>query len=250
MKHKMLAILVVVALFNVTTHAEDVPSLKKSEEYHDIPVKVVKEVPLPKGWHEGLYFDGENMWVNNGEGINTWIVDVATGEVISEIEPVGTFSEGITPAGDGTYWVTDWETKKLYRVKITDGRMENLYDILLEPSRPTGVVWTGEHLYVITWTRGLGTRYHIMELTENERMVRKMRIRGIHEPSQMAWDGKHLWITSWYTKRVYRVDIENFRVLGSFRSPTSETTGIAWDGEYLWVTGTRSGLFQVEILED
>jgi glutamine cyclotransferase len=245
---KKLVILTLFVLSARLAAAQDVPELEKAERYEtNIPVKVIKRVPLPKGYHEGLLFDGKNIWVNNGEKINTWIVDPETGEVLSEIIPPGTFTEGITVSNDPRYWVTDWDEKKLYRVAIKDNKMESDYEISLEPARPTGVVWTGEKLYVITWTRGMGTRYHLMQLDKNERMFRKMLIKGIHEPSQLAWDGKHLWITSWFSQRVYRVDVDTFRVLGSFRSPAKDTTGIAWDGEYFWITGTYADLYKVKV---
>ena len=86
-----------------------------------------------------------------------------------------------------------------------------------------------------------------MQLTDEQRMIVKMKIRGIHEPSQLAWDGEHLWISSWYNSKVYKVDVNNFKVLGAFKSPAKETTGITWDGEYLWVTGTHADLYQVKL---
>lgn len=219
--------------------------LSKHDKYEVYDVEVVKKISLPRSYHEGLYFDGKNIWVSNGEGDNTWIVDVETGDIVRDVVPVGSFTEGLAKADNGTYWMTDWDEKKLYRVKIEQGLMSSDYDIDLEPSRPTGVVWTGEKLYVITWTRGFGTKYHLMELTDDERLKVKMRIRGIHEPSQLAWDGKYLWISSWYNSKVYKVDVNTYKVLGSFNSPAKETTGITWDGEHLWVTGTHADLYKL-----
>ncbi|MFC1644048.1 YncE family protein [Candidatus Omnitrophota bacterium] len=227
----------------------EVPDLKKAKEYESrIPVEVIEKIPLSKGYHEGLYFDGKNVWVSNGKKGNTWVVDPATGDIVSEIESVGPFTEGITSAGDGTYWVTDWEEKKLYRVKIEEGKMIPEYDISLEPAHPTGVVWTGEKLYIITWTRSaMGTTYHLMQLNKEEHMSREMRIKRIYEPAHMVWDGRHLWITSWYSQRVYKVDVNTFKVLGSFESPAKDTTGIAWDGEYFWITGSHAALYKIKV---
>lgn len=229
----------------------EAPDLERAADYKsNMPVRIVKEFSLPKGYHEGLYFSGENIWVSNGKGGVTWVVDPHTGKVTQEIKPVGTFTEGVTSAGDDTFWVTDWEQKKLYRVKIEENKMIEDYEISLEPSNPTGVVWTGKNLYLITWTRSLGgTKYHLMQLGKDERLFRKMQIKRIHEPAHLAWDGKHLWVTSWYSQRVYKIDVDTFSVLGSFKSPAKETTGIAWDGKYLWLTGSHAGLYQVEVLE-
>ena len=247
---KIIILFLSILLSSATLSNADVPDLERAETYQsDIPVKIIKKVPLPKGYHEGLFWDGENIWVNNGENKNTWIIDPDTGELLSQITPPGTFSEGITMADDGSFWITDWDDKKLYKVKVEGGKMAVEYDILLEPARPTGVVWTGENLYVLTWVRGMGTKYYLMQLGEDEHMFRKMRIKRIHEPSQLAWDGKHLWITSWFSQLVYKIDVDTFRALGSFKSPVSDTTGIAWDGKYFWITGTRSDLYQVELTD-
>ena len=223
-------------------------TIQRAQKYEaKIPASVVKKISLPKGYHEGLYFDGKNIWVCNGENGNIWIMNPKTGKIVSEVIPIGTFTEGITPYGDGTYWLTDWEAKMIYRVNIEKGTMSAEYEINIEPAHPAGVVWTGENLYVITWTRGMGTKYHLMQLDENERMFRKMRIKRIHEPAHMAWDGKNLWITSWYNQLVYRVDVNTFEITGSFRAPMKDVTGIAWDGKYFWLTGTAADLYQVEV---
>ncbi|MGB3081642.1 MAG: glutaminyl-peptide cyclotransferase [Candidatus Omnitrophota bacterium] len=250
MKTKLTLILAVLILsFQCHTFAEE-RAVKKAKKYDaKIPVRIIKEVPLPKGYHEGLYYDGKNMWVCNGEKGNIWVVNPDTGKVLSEIEPVGSFTEGITAADNGTFWVTDWEEKMIYRVKIGEGKMSVEYEIDLSPAHPAGVVWTGDRLYMITWTRGLGTKYHLMQLNKNERMFRKMLIKRIHEPAHLAWDGKNLWITSWYNQLVYKVDVETFEIVGSFRAPVRDVTGIVWDGEYFWLTGTRSNLYQLKVGE-
>ena len=116
------------------TPAQTDDSLKKAEEYQaNIPVKVIRKVELPKGYHEGLFIDGNNMWVNNGEKGKTWIIDLSSGKVISEIEPPGTFTEGISGAPDGKFWITDWDTKKLYLTKIEENKMIPVSERSLEP---------------------------------------------------------------------------------------------------------------------
>lgn len=215
----------------------------------DIPVEVMEKLPLPHGYHEGLMIDGSYIWVNNGKNINTWVVDLSTGEVVSEIIPPGTFTEGITPSGDNRYWVTDWDHKKLYRVNIENGRMVPDHEVSLAPSFPAGVVWTGEFLYVITWTRGISTQYHILKMDDTGNILGRIRLRNIPEPSQLAWDGKHVWVTSWYNRRVYKLDMDSYEVLGTFRVPFEDATGIAWDGEHFWITGTYADLYKIRIIE-
>ncbi len=220
----------------------------KAEDYETaIAMEIIRKIELPKGYHEGLLLQNGNIWVNNGEGGATWVVDLASGEVVSEIKPVATFSEGITHAPDKRYWITDWDTKKLYLVSIDGNIMTAESEIAFDPAHPAGVIWNGEYLYLVTWTRGLGTRYHLLKMDKEGNVLSKARIKNIPEPSQLAWDGKDLWISSWFNRRVYRIDTETLEVTGYFRSKVKNTTGIVWDGEYFWVTGTKSDLYQIKI---
>ncbi|MFH1305479.1 MAG: glutaminyl-peptide cyclotransferase [Candidatus Omnitrophota bacterium] len=226
---------------------EQVP-FEKSDDYGNIPVRVMKKIPLPGGYHEGLLFDGENVWVNNGKGGKTWIVDLAAETISAEIKPIATFTEGMTSVGDGTFWITDWETQKLYLAKRKENEMIATHEMSLNPEYPAGVIWTGKKLYVITWRRGpTGTRYFLVRFNNEGREISRTRIKGIHEPAHLAWDGKDLWITSWFSQRVYRIDEETLDITGSFKSPASKTTGIACDGKYFWITGSYDDLYQIEI---
>ena len=223
---------------------------KKSKDHKAMmPTKTIRKIPLPKGgYHEGLLLEGGNIWINNGEKKNTWVIDLKTGKKIREIIPPGTFTEGITHAPGGKYWVTDWDTKKLYLVNIKDNKMIPETEISLAPSYPTGVVWNGTHLYVIIWTRGIGTKYHLLKFDKDGKLLLKAKMQGIQEPSQITWDGKYLWITSWFNRRVYKIDPETLERKGYFRSLIENTTGIAWDGKYFWVTGTKEPLRQIKLL--
>ncbi|MFH1791092.1 MAG: hypothetical protein ABH885_03805 [Candidatus Omnitrophota bacterium] len=237
-------------LFHVSVFSEDPnageTNISRSADYNrSLPFEEVRVIDLPRGYHEGLMMDGDNVWVNNGEGLDTWIIDKRDGRVVSSVTPAASFSEGITPAGGGKYWFTDWSSRRLYLVSVSNGRMVPEREINMAPSRPTGVVWTGKDLYVITWTRGWGTKYHLLKIDTDGRVISKMRLEDIPEPSQIAWDGKNLWVTSWYTDRVYKIDESQMVIMGSFRPGIRKTTGIAWDRGHLWVTGTHSGLVEL-----
>jgi glutamine cyclotransferase len=246
----ILSLVIISFLFLSRSAFPETLVLEKAKDYEaKIPVRVVKEFPLPEGYHEGLFFNNGRIWVNNGKGGRTWLVDTDSGSVVFEIKPVGTFAEGITTKGDGAFWLTDWDEKKLYRVRIKGSEMIPEYEMSLAPAHPTGVAWADEKLYMITWTKGIGTKYHLMQLDKEGNIVQKIRIKRIHEPAHLTWDGRHLWITSWYNQLVYKVDINTLRIMGSFRSPAPKTTGIAWDGECFWITGTYAGLYRVEVLD-
>jgi Raf kinase inhibitor-like YbhB/YbcL family protein len=117
------------------------------------------------------------------------------------------------------------------------------------PAHPAGVAWAEGRLFVVIWTRGIGTRFDLVELDGELNEVKRIEIKKIQEPSQLAWDGKSLWMTSWYSRTVYKVDINTWQITGSFFSPVSLATGIAWDGKYLWLTGTYGDLYKLELVE-
>lgn len=159
-----------VLLFSSTSYSEsdseDIKHFKKSKDFKSmIPIEVLEEIPIPKGYHEGLLVEKNKIFINNGEKGNTWILDVSSKKIISEIKSLGTFSEGIAKAPNGKYWITDWDTKKLYLARIENDSMINEKEISFDPSHPVGIVWNGENLYLITWTRGVGTKYHLRKIS-------------------------------------------------------------------------------------
>ncbi|MCX5680246.1 MAG: glutaminyl-peptide cyclotransferase [Candidatus Omnitrophica bacterium] len=235
------------ALLASQSYAETV-FLKKSKGYHDMPVKVVKKIALPKWYHEGLSIDGGSIWVANGNKGKIWVVDIESGKVTSDIEPPASFTEAIVKTTSGKYFLTDWEDKKLYEASLKDAKFvieKTSFDF--SPSHPAGLVYTNDSLLAIVWTRGLGTKFEIVKLNKDFGVAERIQVKEIQEPAHMAWDGKDLWITGWYNRRVYRVDSKSWEITASFRAPLNKVTGIAWDGSHLWLTGTYADLYQVEL---
>jgi len=222
--------------------------LKAAPDYKSITVRIVKKISLPRWYHEGLFYDGKNIWVANGRRGKIWVVDVSSGAVLSELAPISDFTEAITKIADNEYFITDWKEKRLYRARIDDDRIIAESGQSVAPAHPAGAVWAGRRLFVITWTRGFGTKFNLLEMDRDAKLIRKIRIARIEEPAHAAWDGKNLWITSWYNSRVYKIDPDRMEVTGSFVSPVSLATGIVWDGKYMWLTGTYGDLYQLEIL--
>ena len=213
-----------------------------------IEAKVLKKIKIPRWYHEGLYFDGKNIWVNNGKKGKTWVVDTSNSKITNEIQPIGTFTEAITSKDKNTLFVTDWDMKKVYTARIDNDRLTAQAELSVAPAHPAGAVWNGSNLFVITWTRGVtGTKYHILKLDDKLKVLDTKAVMGIEGPAHIAWDGKDLWVTSWYSRRIYKVNAENLEILGYFRSPVTRTTGIAWDGQYFWVTGTSADLYKMKV---
>lgn len=219
-----------------------------SKETKFIQAKTVSKIEIPTWYHEGLYFDGKNIWVNNGLRGKTWVVDPDSGKIIKEISPAGTFTEAVTSKEKDVYIVTDWDSKKIYTAHIKDNIMSVVREISTEPAHPTGMAWNGKNLFVITWTRSLtGTKFHILIMDDGLRLLKSREIEKIQEPCQMAWDGKYLWISSWYDNKIYKMDTDTLDILGYFKSPVKKTTGMAWDGRFFWITGTYADLYKIEL---
>ena len=228
--------------------SDEVSALKMSKDYCEISVSALRRIHLSVGYHEGLFYDGKNIWVCNGKKGKIWIIDAADEKVISNIEPISVFTEGITGAPGGRFYATDWDEERLYIARLEGNKMVEESSVSLAPAHPTGVIYIGSRLFVITWTHGMGTKFDILEMDGKLNIKNKIAVKRIEEPAHMAWDGKNLWITSWYSRMVYKVDIDTWEILGFFNSPVSQATGIAWDGKYLWLTGTHGDLYKLEIL--
>lgn len=227
---------------------EDMQVLKAAPGYRNIEAKVTRRISLPEWYHEGLFYDGKSVWVVNGKNGNIWVVDILSGNVLSEITPIGGFTEGVARISGDMFAVTDWDDRKIYRARIKDGALVAESETSLAPAHPAGVVCADDRIFVITWTRGMGTKFDLLEMDKDLAIINRVRIARIEEPAHMAWDGKNLWITSWYSRRVYKVDIDKMQVLGSFVSPVGLATGITWDGKRMWLTGTYGDLYELEML--
>jgi len=222
--------------------------LKKSADFKVMSTTVIKKTPILRWYHEGMYYDGKKMYVANGEGGKVWVLDPETGKVLFELEGPGKFTESIIGYLDGKYLLTDWDDEKLYIVNISGEKISLEKEVFsFSPAHPAGAVLAGERLLVITWTRGFGTKFHVVEFDKDLNYVGRVTIKGIMDPAHMAWDGKNLWITSWFSKTVFSVDIDAWEITGSFSSPADKATGIAWDGRYLWITGTYDDLYCLEV---
>ena len=224
-------------------------ALHKSSPYKIISANIIKKMPLPKSYHEGLYLDGADMWVINGEKGKVWVVDTASGKTISTIEPIADFTEAISKKSDNLFFVSDWDEKRIYKARLENNKLVAESSVSVSPAHPAGILWIGDRLFVIAWTRGLGTKFDLLEMDGEMKLVRRISIQAIQEPAHLTWDGKYLWITGWYDSLVYKIDIDKLEIVGDFLAPCPRATGIAWDGKYFWLTGTYSDLYQMEVVE-
>lgn len=243
------AVVVIVSFFMLScgvSMADGV--LKTAKGCVQIPVRVVKQVKIPRWYHEGMYYDGKSLWLCNGEKGKIWIVDPSTGDVTSEIEPIADFTEALTAGPDGILYTTEWYAKNIYRVRLEGNKLVQESSVGVAPAHPAGIIWNGRSLFVVIWNRTLlGTKFSLLEMDEKMGLRNTITISSPQEPDHLAWDGEYLWLTSWFDQRVYKIDTTTWEIIGYFCSPVAKTTGIAWDGKYFWITGTYGDLYQMEV---
>ena len=154
-------------------------ALHKSPSYKIISAKTLREIPLPKSYHEGLSPDGSNIWVVNGEKGKVWVVDTVSGKISYDIEPIAGFTEAVSRKSDNLFFVTDWDEKKIYKARLDNNRLTEESSVSVSPAHPAGVLWTGERLFVIIWTRGMGTKFELLEMDGDMKLLRRISIQAI-----------------------------------------------------------------------
>lgn len=102
-------------------------------------------------------------------------------------------------------------------------------------SRPTGLAWDGEALWVSSADDGA-----IIKLDPTTGETLATLSVGIESPWGMAWDGKHLWVADQETRQVFKVDTTSEEVTLSFPAPGLTPTGLTWIGESVIIADYES----------
>ncbi|MDD4202769.1 MAG: hypothetical protein PHQ52_04825 [Candidatus Omnitrophica bacterium] len=246
---KTLVLMIFLLSFCSLLFAEDAfRYLVKANDYHEISVKRERKIELPSsGWHEGLYIDDDQIWVNNGKGFNTDVLDIRTGKQTGQIIVPGTFMEGISKLPNGKYIWSDWYDRAFFFGELIDRELVIKARISVGDLFPAGIIAADDDIFVIGWERALDTKYYLLKFDKKGMLIEKTGIKDIQEPSQLAWDGKYLWISSWNSEKVYKVDISDYSLKGFFKTNIDRTTGIVWDGNGFWVTGTTEDIYVFKI---
>jgi len=66
------------------------------------------------------------------------------------------------------------------------------------------------------------------------------------KPAGLTWGDKVLWLADSEKRRIYKIDPNNGKILGSLINPALRPGGIAWDGEALWsVDGKKRTIYRL-----
>ena len=177
----------------------------------------------------------------------------------------------ICEAGNGYLWVTDYDSRKAYKINPQNG--EVLGNFSLPDSIPIDIEWDGKYFYVIgdsvkkifklnetgdviskfytpttSYHRGLvwnGSIFFVVSGMEiyviNER-GEKIASKYISDGSggDISYDGSNPWLHQGNINRVDKLD-ENLTTIANIPVPaTGGETGLCWDGRYLWMAESDS----------
>ena len=208
-------------------------------------------------WPDGIWSDGETMWVADWLDVKIYAYDMTTGERL----PAGDFDTLSTagntwPGGiwsDGeTMWVADWLDVKVYAYDMaTKAPLPGMDFDTLEGATnvsPSGIWSDGETMWVADWSSDKIYAYD---------MATKAPLPGMDfdalkgarngSPHGIWSDGTTMWVADWSIDKIYaydmatkaRVSRHDFNTL--ITAANFAARGIWSDGETMWVADSSGG---------
>ncbi|MFH0813189.1 MAG: hypothetical protein V2A69_10200, partial [Pseudomonadota bacterium] len=233
----------------------------------DNPGYCVGNFQAPDDDTKGLAWDGNNMWVCEGNHAFSVIfkMNIETGECLDYF-----FSPGPNPQGlayDGTYlWNLDQADHKIYKIDPTTKAVVGSVSTPTSNQDDfyTGLAWDGQNLWVAGFTMAMNPETFLYEFSDpavykmslvtapslTETATTSLTIPlGENQavPLGLAHDGDNLWISSYNSDQIWKLDPESRTIAeNGIQSPDSGTYGVTWDGLYLWV-GSWFGRSVIEL---
>lgn len=129
-------------------------------------------------------------------------------------------------------WLSDWFGQTVYECKIQEGQLVVRKSYQLGESRPTGMAFSGDALYVgDSWSRKLTKR----ALDANLSIVYD-KPSPSKAPGALYFDGEYLWSTDTGDDKIFRHDGgPEFKVQRSFRARGTAPVGVAVKGGHIWI---------------
>lgn len=182
--------------------------------------------PAPCRNPTGICWDGERLWLADGDSGVLYEIDPADGDVIGNLSPAVDSAAGL--AADQTQlWLVDESNELVCAFDPVSGRRNRC--ISPERTRAWGVEVLGMRLVVTEPDRNLLT-----ELTKDTgAFVQQYPAPGAL-PMGLAYDGQSLWIVCRGDLVIYRTDPESGEVVAKGDTPGLDPRDITWDGRYLW----------------
>lgn len=170
------------------------------------------------------------------------------GNVLLELpSPARGWSYGLAWDGDAL-WLAGYSENKLYKID----RIGTVLEKLDAPStRPEGLEFDGEFLWVSCFGyREADGNACVYKLDRTGKLVAKYL--NEKDVNDFAWDGSFFWASA-YTElhdRIYKIDPENFRIVGWISASGVATHDLAWVNGSLWATDwTNEALLEPKVFE-
>ncbi len=190
---------------------------------------VVESFPAP-GWG-GIAFDGDFLWVSNGDKV---IYQMDTEGVIVDFIETEVGGRAITVDGD-FFWVINWEGDYLHKLD-RNGALVDLIEVpvvckSMDIACSTDWFWIADDF-----------ADKIYQLDKNGNLVGSFDAPGI-EPSGIAFDGTWLWVVAddpiiegkeKRLRKIFKLDMTGSVVDWIYAPGGRDANGLADGGDYLW----------------
>ncbi len=203
-------------------------------------VELVEQFPIspPAG------ITGVGLWigmlyaVSRGNLLQKY--DPTTGELVETVDPLLPDLEvfhlhGLSLGNDGTFWVGDTVTKKIYELRFEDYSVVSAID--MDPQLTTyglafhsGILWVGYHSDgPPTPVRGIDPK--------TGKIVAVLEFGAI-DVHGLAWVGEDLWVLDNAVDVVYKVTGDG-EIQETFKLPPAAWGSLAFDGAQFWMTNAE-----------
>jgi YVTN family beta-propeller protein len=190
----------------------------------------VQIFPITPGVFPGeIAFDGANIWVTDFFFSTLIKVRASDGVILGRYSGV---YEPLRIASNGTSVWAATELGDLYKVRTSDGVVEQVIDLGSSPSGQ--VLFDGTNIWVASWGVGNG----LTKIRPSDGAILGVSTVG-KSPFGLAFDGENIWVTNNADDTVSKVRASDGQVL--FTVPAGPSPwGIVYDGEGIWVANSNA----------
>ncbi len=171
--------------------------------------------------------------------------DLASGKLLESISPLIPDLElahvhGMTRGADGTFWVGEMMTRKLYQIRFDDYSLVTIIDAPETPETATfGLSFSNDILWVGHHSEGLQTPVRGLDPVTGE-IVEELDFE-IYDNHGLVWLGGYLWALDNSRNSILKVRggnvIEEILVL-----PEQGYSSLAFDGRLFWTNNSEAFL--------
>ena len=208
----------------------------------DLTIPIVERVfKSPTNAPTGMTFDGQYLWVGGYYERKLFKVSTIDGSVVQTI-PINENKVYGLSYHNNLISVLDNDTKRILTYSIITGLCVDTVFLANNILYPTGLFELNNQ-YIFNDVKGPQPGYtgdSTYFLTKIVNSMKGSASFGTYS-SGITYDGQYLWVNDNPTQSSSKIDILNWQVVGSIKTPGGPyPNGIAWDGSNLWVINNGS----------